>query len=195
MTFILQSGVLLHWYLIVQRRGLQDKVALCRSWNWSLCRCMTLHFCFGTLLCQCSCAVQRNEGGLLFSHAVLLFLWMQPIQLVVWVFNILHGQFPFVVVVGYVCILLVLFSSILTFFFFPQVLTTRWQDLPLFFWPPVVSQPLASMDGHNARLRDRICLWDATGRLPGIHEEWSKHDQEVHETLGQLCTDRVCIIR
>lgn len=31
MTFILQSGVLLHWYLIVQRRGLQDKVALCRS--------------------------------------------------------------------------------------------------------------------------------------------------------------------
>ena len=117
---------------------------------------------------------------------------MQPIQLGFWVSNILRGLFPFIVVVGYVCISLVWLSSILTFF--PQVLTTRRQDLPLFFWPPVVRQPLASVDGRHARLWDRICLRDAAGCLPGIHEEWSKHDQEVHETLGQLCPDRVRII-
>lgn len=74
-----------------------------------------------------------------------------------------------------------------------QVLPTWREVLPVFVWPPLIHQPLASMDGCDARRWDRVCLWNASECNSGIHEEWSEHDQEIYEALGQLCQDRVWI--
>lgn len=75
----------------------------------------------------------------------------------------------------------------------PKVCTSWWKNLYVWVYPPILPQPLAKMDGCHTHLWDSICLWNPPESIPWIYRGGSKPEQEDDETLGQLCSDRVCM--
>lgn len=74
-----------------------------------------------------------------------------------------------------------------------QVCTSWWKYLYVWVYPPILPQPLAKMDGCHSRLWGSICLWNPPESIPWIYRGGSKPEQEDDETLGQFCSDRVCM--
>lgn len=74
-----------------------------------------------------------------------------------------------------------------------QVCTSWWKYLYVWVYPPILPQPLAKMDGCHSRRWGSICLWNPPESILWIYRGGSKPEQEDDETLGQLCSDRVCM--